>query len=168
MNHSSPSDYLDAVMEAGFLPVESDELPNDLAWLAKSSAEAYREEPETVTIVYEDDTVVEVRATPPDRPHPDRGPLRPNRTWAPMARGRAGGAIMIAAPGYPDVQTRLTGKNGNPFLILGTVQKALREAGVPEEEVSPFTAETTSGDMSLVSTASVSKSQVSTPTASVG
>jgi hypothetical protein len=62
MNHSSPSDYLDAVMEAGFVPVESDELPNDLAWLAKSSAEAYREEPETVTIVYEDDTVVEVRA----------------------------------------------------------------------------------------------------------
>jgi hypothetical protein len=62
MNHSSSSDYLDAVMEAGFQPVESDELPNDLAWLAKSSAEAYREEPETVTIVYEDDTVVEVRA----------------------------------------------------------------------------------------------------------
>jgi len=61
MNHSSPSDYLDAVMEAGFLPVESDELPNDLAWLAKSGAEAYREEPETVTIVYEDDTVVEVK-----------------------------------------------------------------------------------------------------------
>ena len=61
MNHSS-SDYLDAVMEAGFQPVESDELPNDLAWLAKSSAEAYREEPEMVTIVYEDDTVVEVRA----------------------------------------------------------------------------------------------------------
>ena len=62
MNHSSSSDYRDAVMEAGFQPVESDELPNDLAWLAKSSAEAYREEPETVTIVYEDDTVVEVRA----------------------------------------------------------------------------------------------------------
>jgi len=38
------------------------ELPNDLAWLAKSSAEAYREGPETVTVVYEDDTVVEVRA----------------------------------------------------------------------------------------------------------
>jgi pimeloyl-ACP methyl ester carboxylesterase len=34
----------------------------NLAWLAKSSAEVYREEPETVTIVYEDDTVVEVRA----------------------------------------------------------------------------------------------------------
>lgn len=62
MNHSSSSDYLDAVMEAGFQPVESDELPNDLAWLAKSSADAYREGPETVTIVYEDDTVVEVRA----------------------------------------------------------------------------------------------------------
>jgi len=62
MNHSSSSDYLDAVMEAGFQPVESDELPNDLAWLAKSSADAYREGTETVTIVYEDDTVVEVRA----------------------------------------------------------------------------------------------------------
>jgi hypothetical protein len=62
MNHSSSSDYLDAIMEAGFMPVESGELPTDLAWLAKSSAEAYREEPETVTIVYEDDTVVEVRA----------------------------------------------------------------------------------------------------------
>jgi hypothetical protein len=36
--------------------------PNDLAWLVKSSAEAYREEPETVAIGYENDTVVEVRA----------------------------------------------------------------------------------------------------------
>jgi hypothetical protein len=62
MNHPSSSDYLDAIMDAGFMPVQSGELPNDLAWLAKSSAEAYREEPETVTIVYEDDTVVEVRA----------------------------------------------------------------------------------------------------------
>ena len=52
---------------------------------------------------------------------------------------------MIAAPRYPDVQIRLTDKNGNPFLILGSVQKALREAGVPKEEVSPFTAEATSG-----------------------
>jgi hypothetical protein len=53
---------------------------------------------------------------------------------------------MASSPRYPDVQIRLTGKNGNAFMIIGPVQKALREAGVPKEEVSQFHAEATSGD----------------------
>ena len=49
-------------MDSGFSPVESGELPTDLAWMFKSSAEAYREEQDrTVTVVYEDDTMVEVK-----------------------------------------------------------------------------------------------------------
>jgi hypothetical protein len=65
MNHLPPSDYLNAIMEAGFMPVESGELSTDLAWVFNTSADGYREEPdETVTIVYEDDTVVEVRRSP--------------------------------------------------------------------------------------------------------
>ena len=62
MNHSSLSDYLDAIMEAGFMPVQSGELPTDLAWVFNTSADGYREESdETVTVVYEDDTMVEVK-----------------------------------------------------------------------------------------------------------
>jgi hypothetical protein len=49
---------------------------------------------------------------------------------------------MALSQRYPDVQIRLAGKIGNAFLILGTVQKALREAGVPKER-SP---DSTSGD----------------------
>jgi hypothetical protein len=57
MNHLPPSDYLNAIMEAGFIPVESGELSTDLASVFNTSADGYREEPdETVTIVYEDDT----------------------------------------------------------------------------------------------------------------
>jgi|SoimicmetaTmtHPB_FD_contig_41_2840353_length_839_multi_1_in_0_out_0_2 hypothetical protein len=57
MNHLPPSDYLNAIMEAGFMPVESGELSTDLAWVFNTSADGYRVEPdETVTIVYEDDT----------------------------------------------------------------------------------------------------------------
>jgi hypothetical protein len=49
-------------------------------------------------------------------------------------------------PKYPDVAVQLSGTDGNAFAILGTVQKALRRAGVPDEEVKAFYAEATSGD----------------------
>ena len=62
MNHSSSSDYLDAIVDAGFMPVQSGEVPTDLAWVFKSRADGYREESDgAVTIVYEKDTMVEVR-----------------------------------------------------------------------------------------------------------
>ena len=46
----------------------------------------------------------------------------------------------------PEVHIQLTGEDGNAFMILGLVQRALRDAGVSEEEVSQFHAEATSGD----------------------
>jgi hypothetical protein len=45
MNHLPPSDYLNVIMEAGFMPVESGELSTDLAWVFNTSADGYREDP---------------------------------------------------------------------------------------------------------------------------
>lgn len=47
---------------------------------------------------------------------------------------------------YPDVEVQLTGRDGNAYSIIGAVQKALRRAGVPQDEVSEFVTESTSGD----------------------
>lgn len=44
----------------------------------------------------------------------------------------------------------MTGRDGNAFLILGLVQRALREAGVSDEEVSRFHADATSGDYDIL------------------
>lgn len=48
-------------------------------------------------------------------------------------------------PRYPQITVQLTGRDGNAFAILGTVSKALREAGIPTDE---FMAEATSDDYS--------------------
>lgn len=47
---------------------------------------------------------------------------------------------------HPEVHVQLAGADGNAFSILGRVQRALREAGVPEDEVAAFFAEATAGD----------------------
>jgi hypothetical protein len=47
---------------------------------------------------------------------------------------------------YPDVKVQLTGQNGNAFAIIGAVQKAMRRANIPDEEIKAFNAEATSGD----------------------
>lgn len=47
---------------------------------------------------------------------------------------------------YPEVNVSLVGEDGNAFSILGRVQKALRRAGVPKEELDAYFAEATSGD----------------------
>jgi hypothetical protein len=39
---------------------------------------------------------------------------------------------------YPDVTVRLSGEDGNAFLIIGRVSRALRRAGVPADEVYQF------------------------------
>jgi hypothetical protein len=49
-------------------------------------------------------------------------------------------------PRYPEVQVQLTGQDGNAFAILGRTAKALRQAGVAQEEIDSFFAEATSGD----------------------
>jgi len=47
---------------------------------------------------------------------------------------------------YPDIKVKLVGGDGNAFVILGTVKKAMRQARVPAEEIAQFDAEAKSGD----------------------
>ena len=47
---------------------------------------------------------------------------------------------------YPHVKVRLAGEDGNAFAILGAVKRALRDAGIPADEVSAFVEEASSGD----------------------
>jgi hypothetical protein len=45
-----------------------------------------------------------------------------------------------------DVDVQLSGNDGNAFIVLGSVSKALQRAGVPKVERDKFYAEATSGD----------------------
>ena len=47
---------------------------------------------------------------------------------------------------YPDISVKLTGTDGNAFSIIGAVRRALREAGVEQDEIDTFRKEATSGD----------------------
>lgn len=47
---------------------------------------------------------------------------------------------------HPEVTVQLSGSDGNAFAIIGSVQKALRRAGVPGDEIAEFVAEAKSGD----------------------
>ena len=49
-------------------------------------------------------------------------------------------------PKYPDITVELIGTDGNAYNILGIVKKALKRAGISEQEASEFYAEATSGD----------------------
>jgi hypothetical protein len=52
----------------------------------------------------------------------------------------------MAQPKYPDVTVKLTGENGNAFVILGKVRRALREAGIAKEEIDACMREMQAGD----------------------
>ena len=47
---------------------------------------------------------------------------------------------------YPEIEVQLTGQDGNAFMILALVTKALKRAGVSAEECEAFYAEATGGD----------------------
>lgn len=47
---------------------------------------------------------------------------------------------------YPNIKVQLTGNDGNAFMVLGLVNKALKRAGVPKEETDAFMTEATAGD----------------------
>jgi hypothetical protein len=51
-----------------------------------------------------------------------------------------------ATPRYPDVEVQLSCEDGNAFVIVGRVQRALRRAGVSHEEIRAFANEAMSGD----------------------
>lgn len=56
---------------------------------------------------------------------------------------------MSAEPGtvrYPRIVVPLLGGDGNAMILIAKVRKALKRAGVPDEEVLAFTEEVTSGD----------------------
>ena len=50
------------------------------------------------------------------------------------------------APKYPNVRVKLVGKDAKAFSILGTVAKAMDEAGVPQAEVDLFMHAAMAGD----------------------
>ena len=45
-----------------------------------------------------------------------------------------------------DVKVQLTGNDGNAYAIMGAVQKALKKAGAPKEDIDAYLAESMSGD----------------------
>jgi hypothetical protein len=47
---------------------------------------------------------------------------------------------------HPEVTVQLTGTDGSASAVMGQVQRALRDAGVPQREVDQFRLEATSGD----------------------
>jgi hypothetical protein len=49
-------------------------------------------------------------------------------------------------PKYPEIEVRLVGEDGNAFAIMGRVASALKDAGIPKEEIDSYYAESTSGD----------------------
>ena len=52
----------------------------------------------------------------------------------------------VTSPKYPNVCVELLGQDGNAFAILGTVKKALRNAGVSNKEITAFMDEAMGGD----------------------
>ena len=47
---------------------------------------------------------------------------------------------------YPNITVKLVGNDGNAYAILGTVRKAMRNNGVPEERIDEWFKEATSGN----------------------
>jgi hypothetical protein len=47
---------------------------------------------------------------------------------------------------YPEIEVQLTGQDGNAYAIMGAVQKALRKAEVPKEQIDEYLKESMSGD----------------------
>ena len=52
---------------------------------------------------------------------------------------------MVSAK-YPEITVQLTDEDGNAFHILGKTKKAMRRAGLPEEECNRYVAEAMNGD----------------------
>lgn len=53
---------------------------------------------------------------------------------------------MDTAIKYPTIKVKLTGKDGNAFAVMNSVQTALRRGGVSEDDIKEYFAESTSGD----------------------
>lgn len=49
-------------------------------------------------------------------------------------------------PKFPQVKVSLVGLDGNAFSILARAQKAMRKAGLAEEDIEEYLTQATSGD----------------------
>ena len=47
---------------------------------------------------------------------------------------------------FPHIEVELIGEDGNAFNVIGKVKKALKKNNVPQETVTEFVEEATSGD----------------------
>lgn len=52
----------------------------------------------------------------------------------------------VDRPWYPDIEVRLSGKDGNAFAIMGEVARGLQNGGVPTKEIDRYREESMSGD----------------------
>jgi hypothetical protein len=73
-------------------------------------------------------------------PEPDAPEATPHK--APVASE--------ATPRYPAVRVQISGQDGNALMVIGSIQAALRKAGVTSAERSAFATEATSGDYNHV------------------
>lgn len=53
---------------------------------------------------------------------------------------------MTYKPKYPQIKVRLSSLDGNSFSIMGAVTKAMKRAGLSEDDCNSFRREATSGD----------------------
>lgn len=49
-------------------------------------------------------------------------------------------------PKFPHVTVKLTEMDGNPFLIMTRVRRAMKDANVAKEDIDAYTADATSGN----------------------
>jgi hypothetical protein len=52
----------------------------------------------------------------------------------------------MTQPKYPDIHVQLTGEDGNAFMVMGLVSKAMRRAGLTKARIDEYTNESMSGD----------------------
>lgn len=50
------------------------------------------------------------------------------------------------SPKHPNIEVRLSGEDGNSFVIIARVMSALRRSGVPKDEIAAFNREAMAGD----------------------
>ena len=53
---------------------------------------------------------------------------------------------MSNGPKYPHIEVQLSGEDGNAFAIMGRVQRAMRRAGLNQEQIDKYIDESKSGD----------------------
>lgn len=49
-------------------------------------------------------------------------------------------------PKYPKIKVKLVGEDGNAFAIMGNVSKAMRKAGLTQDQIKEYMKEAMSGD----------------------